>query len=145
MVDLDDNINIWWKDSNNSNPSTPNHPINQWTKSPVTIPDVHPSTSMAYTNYLAYQGSDGFIRGANISWAAENTSIYATRNGTGLDTWIIPDAGVLGTHLSITALTDGSGEAYLSVWFQENGNDISQFSRDRTGGAWSCIEMPVNQ
>jgi hypothetical protein len=146
MVDLDDNINIWWKDSNSSNPSTPNHPINQWTKSNIVIPNVHPSTSTGYTNYLIYQGSDSFIRGAKITWAAENTTIAPSPNGDGgLDVWTIPTPGVPGTHLVVTALADTSGGAHLSVFFQVNGTDITQYARDDTSGTWTSSETPANQ
>jgi hypothetical protein len=141
LVDLDNNINIWWKDSNNTMASTPSHPINQWTKSNIVIPDVHPSTSMGYTQYLTYQGSDGFIRGANISWDAENSTIAPSHEGGGgLDVWKIPTPGVPGTHLSITALAD----IYLTVFFQVNGSDITLWNlRDDTGGTWTSAEMPV--
>jgi hypothetical protein len=36
---------------------------------------------MVYTNYLVYQGADGFIRGASISWEAENSTIAPAPEG----------------------------------------------------------------
>jgi hypothetical protein len=144
MVDLENNINIWWKDTNDTN-LTPSHPTNVWVLSNIVIPNVHPSTSMAYTNYLTYQGEDGFIRGVNISWDAENSTIAPSpEGGPGLDVWEIPTPGVPGTHLTITALADMSGGSHLCVSFQMNGSDITEWLRDDTGGTWTPSDMPVN-
>ena len=165
MVDLANTVEIWWKDSNSSN-ETPSHPTNKWVNSQYTstsrrerreadmailgtaaIPDVHPSSSLGYTNYLACQFGDETVRGYNISWAAENTTIFPAKDGgTGYDEWTIPAAfGVPGTHMSITALPDQSGGAHLAVLFQTDGNDVTMFSRDDSGGVWTSSPAPVNQ
>jgi hypothetical protein len=93
------------------------------------------------------QYGDETIRGYNISWGAENTTIFPAKDGgPGYDEWTIPGVvGIPGTHLSNTALTDQSGGAHLVVFFQTNGSDIIQYVRDDTGGAFSSSPVPVNQ
>ena len=112
----------------------------------VSIAGVHPSSSLGYTNYLVLQYGDETIRGYNISWAAENTTIAPAKDGgPGFDEWIVPNVvGLPGTHMSVTALADESGGSHLTVFFQTNGTDITQFVRDDTGGAFTSNEMPVN-
>jgi hypothetical protein len=170
---VENTLEIWWKDSNSSN-ETPNHPTNLWVNSKfgrntafplsqfdlshpqlthppstatVSIPGVHPSSSLGYTNYLALQYGDETIRGYNISWGAENTTIAPAKDGgPGNDEWTIPNAvGLPGTHLSITALADQSGGAHLAIFFQENGTDIVQYARDDAAGAFTYSEVPVDQ
>jgi hypothetical protein len=113
----------------------------------VSIAGVHPSSSLGYTNYLALQYGDETIRGYNISWAAENTTIAPAKDGAaGYDEWIISDAvGIPGTHFSITALADQSGGSHVTIFFQQNGTDIVQYVRDDTGGGFTSSEVPVNQ
>lgn len=174
---MENTLEIWWKDSNSSNetPNHPTNlwvnsksswnttfplspfpfPIDrerpQLTHPALTatvaVPGVHPSSSLGYTNYLALQYGDESIRGYNISWAAENTSIAPAKNGgLGYDEWTIPNTvGVPGTHLSITALADQSGGAHLAIFFQENGTDIVQYARDNSAGAFTYSEVPVNK
>ncbi len=117
-------------------------------KASVAVPNVHPSSSMGYTNYLTYQFWDESIRGVNVSWAAENTSFAAAAQSDGqsqgLDEWIIPTTAVPGTHMSITALSDVSGGAHLAVFFQTVGNDFEMWSRDNSAGSWTSAGVPVN-
>jgi hypothetical protein len=68
MADLENNLSIFWKDSNSSHES-PNHPINTWVNTSISIPNIRPSSSMGYTNYITLQAADNTIRGYNISWA----------------------------------------------------------------------------
>ena len=112
----------------------------------VSIAGVHPSSSLGYTNYLVLQYGDETIRGYNISWAAENTTIAPAKDGgPGFDEWTVPNVvGLPGTHMSVTALADESGGSHLTVFFQTNGTDITQFVRDDTGGAFTSSEVPVN-
>jgi hypothetical protein len=93
------------------------------------------------------QHGDETIRGYNISWGAENTTIFPAKDGGhGYDEWTIPDVvGVPGTHLSNTALPDKSGGSHLVVFFQTNGTNIAQYARDDTGGPFTSAEVPVNQ
>jgi hypothetical protein len=112
----------------------------------VSVAGVHPSSSLGYTNYLVLQSGNESICGYNISWAAENTTIAPAKGGApGFDEWTISGAfGLPGTHMSVTALADESGGSHLTVFFQTNGTDITQFVRDDTGGAFTSSEVPTN-
>ncbi|KAJ9630684.1 hypothetical protein H2203_001207 [Taxawa tesnikishii (nom. ined.)] len=143
MVNLDNAVEIWWKDTNNSLTSTTGHPINAWTNyaASVTIPNVHPSTSLGYTNYFYIQeGSTNLVKGYNISWNAEKTSIVSQ------DTFTVGaggNPGLPGTHLSVSALPDTSGGNSVVVFYQTVGNDITEFVRDLEGGQWTTAKLPI--
>jgi len=93
---------------------------------------------MGYTNYLYAQNADLSIRGYNVSWAAENTSIPAD------STFLINgDKGLPGTHLSVTALPDSSGGYSLLAFYQTNGTDITEFVRDLDAGQWTSSSVPI--
>lgn len=92
---------------------------------------------------MIYQAQDTTIRGANVTWGAENTTIAAA--GTGLDTWTLQSGGkdihaLRGTHLSITAVQTVSKGSSLLAFFQETGNDMQMYTRDgyNTGGLWQA-------
>jgi len=149
MVNYENDIEIYWKDSNDTN-ATPNHPTNEWVKANnITIPNVHPSTSMGYTDFLTYQADDFTIRGYNISWSAENTTFAPDpTTGASKHSFIIDDQqggefGVPGTHLSITALNDVSGGSRIAVFFQTEGDDVTQYSRDATAGTFFSAKVPI--
>lgn len=78
------------------------------------------------------------IQGYNISWSAENTTIVSS------DSFTIPLAsGIPGTHLSVSALPDASGGNSLVVFYQTEGDDISQFNRDLDGGQWTTASLAI--
>ena len=156
FVDMNNEINILWKDLNTSLAANNSHPINQWTKgrsflasvlrllSPlkattanVTIP-VYENSSVGYTNYLYVQRPDLSIGGLNVTWAAENTSIANDQ-----DFVINGDKGLPGTHLSVTALPDTSGGNSLLVFYQTNGTDVTEFVRDLDAGQWTSSQVPI--
>lgn len=98
---------------------------------------------------MIYQAQDTTIHGANITWAAENTTIAAA--GSDLDTWTLQNNdkdlhAVRGTHLSITAVKTVSKGSSLLTFFQEQGNDMQMYSRDNynTNGLWqAAAQDPV--
>lgn len=137
MVNLDNAVQMAWKDLNSTVASTSAHPVNTWVNTTFTIPDVDPNTSLGYTNYFYAQKSDGHIAGWNVSWDAENTKLG--------DTFTIPKVGLDGTHFSVTALPDSSGGNSLVVFNQQNGTDITQNIRDLSNGQWSYSDLPVPQ
>lgn len=152
MADLDNNLSIFWKDSNSSNES-PNHPINIWVNTSISIPNVHPSSSIGYTEYLVLQAADNTIRGYNISWAAENTSIAPAYDGSaGYDEWVIhflngSDVNALSeTHLACIALRLPDGRAEEAVYFQIKGDDMILWTRDlvSSNGPWTSLSLPVS-
>lgn len=78
---------------------------------------------------MVWQGQDTSINGAALNFAAENT----TRNMT--DTFQLKAndkivEALRGTHLSITAVSTGSGGALLELFFQDSGNDMVQYNKD---------------
>lgn len=135
MVNSQDTVEVWWKDTNTNTSSSTNHPINQWTNSSVAINNVHPSSSLGYTNAFYTQGKDGWITGYNIDWASENTTI----NGS----FPVNKPGILGTHLSVTTLPDQSGGDSLCVFYQTNGSDVTFATRDLVQGAWTAALLEV--
>ncbi|GAB7355291.1 hypothetical protein MBLNU459_g5829t1 [Dothideomycetes sp. NU459] len=146
MVNLNDSVEFWWKDTNTSLPSNnAKHPINVWTNTSISIPGVHPSTSLGYTNYFYAQmaGSDA-VKGYNISWDAESTAIVTgdtfTVDGTS------PTPGLPGTHLSVSALPNDSGGNSLVVFYQTEGSDITEFTRDLNQGQWfqDSLSIPTS-
>lgn len=138
LVNLDNAVQMAWKDLNSTVASTDAHPVNTWVNTTFTIPDVDPNTSLGYTNYFYAQQADRRISGWNVSWDAENTKL------TG-DSFTIPKAALDGSHFSVTTLPNGSGGDSLVVFNQQNGTDITQNFRDFSNGQWSYSDLPVPQ
>jgi hypothetical protein len=138
MVNLDDAVQVAWKDLNSSVQSTSQHPVNTWVNTTFTIPNVEPNSSLGYTNYFYAQNNDGHIGGWNISWDAENTALTSA-------SFTIPEAGLPGTHFSVTAIPNQSGGDSLMVFNQQNGTDITENVRDLSNGQWSYASLPVPQ
>lgn len=136
-VNLDDTMVMQWKDLNTSAPSSPNHPLNVWVNSSVTIPNVIANTSLGYTNFFYTQMADGSIGGYNISFAAENSTILSSEN------FDIPQKPLPGTHFSVTAIPDSSGGNSLLVFDQINGSDITENTRDLSSGQWAYASLPI--
>jgi hypothetical protein len=143
MVNEHNTAEIWWKDTNSNTSSTDAHPINTWVNATgYAIPNVHPSTSLGYTEYWYAQMPDGTIMGHNIDWDAENTTaieenMFSVGGSRG------PVPGVKGTHMSVTAVEDQSGGTSLYVFYQTRGDDLSVFTRDIKGGQWTQGELPI--
>lgn len=137
-VNLDNAVQMAWKDLNSSVQSTSAHPVNTWVNTTFTIPDVEPNTSLGYTNYFYAQKQDGHIAGWNVSWDAENTKLSG-------DAFTIPKPGLDGSHFSVTAIPNTSGGDSLMVFNQQNGSDITENLRDLSSGQWSYSDLPVPQ
>lgn len=116
----------------------------------IGIDDVQIDSSLGYTNYMIYQAQDTTIRGANVTWAAENTTI-AQNTQNQPDTWTLQYNGqevhaLRGTHLSITAVKTVSNGAAMLAFFQEEGDDMKMYTRDayNSGGLWQqAAQDPV--
>lgn len=78
------------------------------------------------------------IMGYNISWNAENTSIVKKDAFT-----IGGDAGLPGTHLSVTALPNQSGGDDINVFYQTVGDDVTEYTRDLEVGQWSKVNILI--
>lgn len=100
---------------------------------------MNPSTSLGYTNYFYAQMADtDKINGYNISWDAENTSFVDKDMFT-----VGGDAGLPGTHLSVTALPNQSGGDDINVFYQTTGNDVREYTRDLKVGQWAEVNIPI--
>lgn len=105
----------------------------------ISIPGVDPSSSLGYTNYFYAQMADNnMLNGYNITWASENTTI-----NTGDDFTVQGDPGLPGTHLSVSALPNSSGGNSLTVFYQQIGNDVTEYVRDFDGGQWTSAQLPI--
>lgn len=137
MVNLDNQVNLLWKDLNTTIRSTPIHPIDKWTNTSVVIPNVMQNTSLGFTNFFYAQLQDSKIGGYNIDFQAENSSIVSE------DTFEIPEVPIKGTHFSVTTLPDASGGDSIVVLNQLNGSDITESLRDIKSGQWTYVTLPV--
>ena len=79
----------------------------------IAINDLHPSSSLGYTNYLYAQLADETIHGYNISFDAENTAFVP---GDNFQIQGLP--GLAGTHLTVTSLSNPSGGASILAFYQ---------------------------
>jgi hypothetical protein len=79
---------------------------------------------------------DSTIHGYNISWSAEKTVIWndiTVNNGTG------PVKFLNGTHMTVSAVNTS-----LLVFAQTEGDDITMYTRDLTGGIWTSVALTVD-
>ncbi|CAI9636034.1 hypothetical protein GT037_001068 [Alternaria burnsii] len=143
----DNDVEFWWKDTNQSAPSTPTHPINSWQNASMgAIKDVYPITSLGYTTYFYAQMADRSIKGFNITYNAENTTYIEDETFTVTD---ISNSvvGLGGTHLTVTAFAEKRGEETLwdslYVFFQTAGDDITAFTRGLNGGEWTKGSLSI--
>lgn len=174
LVNLKNQVEILWKELNTTLKSTTTHPVNTWSTGKfgpyiilrgvqrltpsfsatgATFPTVHANTSLGYTVWFFMQKDDYSLSGHNISWAAENTTIFSKdiSNGGGPDSFVIsentgkPSKGLPGTHLTVTALPNKSGGANEYVFYQTDSSNITEFSRDLSSGtSWfsSSVVIP---
>ncbi|KAF1346509.1 hypothetical protein BDV97DRAFT_378281 [Delphinella strobiligena] len=141
LVDAQNTLEFWWKDTNTSLATTPTHPINTWVNTSIAIAGMHPSTSLGYTNFLYAQlNASNRICGFNVSWAAEDTSFAAPGFAVAGDS-VLPGLG--GTHLSVSTLPTASGGDEVVVFYQVGGADITEFLRDLDGGVWSATSLSL--
>ena len=78
------------------------------------------------------------IHGYNISWAAENSTIMG-----GSEFIVEGDPGISGTHLSVSAIPNSGGGNSIIVFYQIEGNDITEYTRDLVAGQWSSLGIPI--
>ncbi|KAK3702202.1 hypothetical protein LTR37_015034 [Vermiconidia calcicola] len=139
MVNAANSVEFHWRDTNTNKTATEEHPINEWVKASAEISNFNPATSLAYTNYFYAQLDDYTINGYNMSWGANKTTILPEGH------FVVGDElGMSGTHLSVTAMPDQGGGNSLLVFYQVDGNDITDYTRDLLAGQWTStnIEIP---
>ena len=115
----------------------------------IDVSNVQIDSGLGYTNYMMWQDQDTTIKGANVTWLAENTTIATDTDGSP-DQWTLEYQGeevqaVRGTHLSITAIKTPSDGSVMLTFFQEEGNDMKMYQRDayNHGGVWLQANEPV--
>jgi hypothetical protein len=128
FVNLDNEVNLMWKDLNTTIAPNATHPINSWTNSTVAIPGVLPITNLAYNDYLVMQMPDGSLVGHNITFNAEHTQLISS------DQFKLEDKALEGTHIWLWDLPTESGDKQLTVFNQLNGSDITLTLRDMVTG-----------
>ena len=140
-------------------PSTPSHPINEWTKcksksvssSPrqpqanrslasVVLPDVDPIAGLSYHAILyARSAENGTIRGWNISFAAENTTTVPSNLST-----FDGAPGVTNTSLTAWSIPPYAGaKDEVLVFYQTQGDDITMYSGTVSTGEWNNTSLPI--
>lgn len=78
------------------------------------------------------------IQAYNISWAGNTTNIAYN------DTFSTSgDPGLPGTHIAATALPNQEGGDDLHIFFQVDGNDITEYVRALDGGAWAKVAINI--
>ncbi|KAK4623830.1 hypothetical protein CLAFUW4_05426 [Fulvia fulva] len=141
MVNLEHTVEIWWKDTNTNLTNTTAHPINTWTNSSIAINNVHPSTSLGYTRFLYAQDDASLMfKGYNIAFAAENSTIDEKTSFT-----VQGERALPGSHLSVSAIPNVSGGDDVIVFYQSNGSDISEYTRDLYAGQWAKVQIEIPQ
>lgn len=138
FVNQENTVEVWWRDTNLNHTETDDHPLNEWTNASIAINNANSATSLGFTNYFYWQdGETNMIHGHNISFAAENTSFVG-------EPFTVDDvAGISGTHLSVSALPGAGGGNTLTVFFQTEGSDITEYTRDWIAGQWTSTDIQI--
>jgi hypothetical protein len=143
----ENNVEFWWKDTNDTTASTESHPINSWQNASMgAIRGVYPITSLGYTTYFYAQMADRSIQGYNVTYQAENTTFIEDQTFTVTDPGGAVEA-LGGTHLTVTAYAEKNGDETiwdsLYVFFQTEGDDVTAFTRGLTAGEWTKGSLTI--
>jgi hypothetical protein len=119
MVNLNNDINILWKDMNNTAQQT-------WknVSSPIPGPFL-PNTSLGYTDYFFAQVGNGSLAGYNVNFDTDNTMVNSQ--------FTIPERPLAGTHFSVAQPNTENG---VIVFDQITGSDIVQNTFNNATGQW---------
>ena len=94
---------------------------------------------MGYNEYFYTQlAEDNQIHGYNIAWGAEHTNIIANS-----EFLVDGEAGIPGTHLSVSSIHNKGGGDNVIVFYQTEGSDITEYTRDLITGQWSEVAIPI--
>lgn len=169
MLDSAKTLGVFRRDSNASLVSTSELPINSWTNgklsdfrlrhiqchrrtlaltSTVTdmaINNIHPSSSIAYTEFIHAQMANHTTRYFNVSFDAANTTFSSEVGATSKDPSGEKEKGIPGTYFATTFMPNAAGREEHWVLFQTVGNDITHFKQFVVGdGNWTreMISIP---
>lgn len=148
LVNKENDVEFWWRDTNTTRPATEAHPINKWTNaSNAAIRGVYPASSLGFTTYFYAQMEDRTIQGFNVTFASENTTFVPDETFTITDP-AGPVKGLGGTHMSVTAFAERDANRRtiwdsLYVFYQAEGDDITAFTRPLAGGEWTKGKLAI--
>jgi hypothetical protein len=120
MVNLNNDINIMWKDMNN----TAQQQTWQNVSSPISGPFL-PNTSLGYTDYFFAQVANGSLAGYDISFETDGTKVNSQ--------FTIPERPLAGTQFSVTQPNTDNG---VIIFDQITGSDIVQNTFNNATGQW---------
>lgn len=80
------------------------------------------------------------FKGYNIAFAAENSTIDEKTSFT-----VQGERALPGSHLSVSAIPNVSGGDDVIVFYQSNGSDISEYTRDLYAGQWAKVQIEIPQ
>ncbi|KAJ9616634.1 hypothetical protein H2200_000353 [Cladophialophora chaetospira] len=139
VVNLQNEINVYWRDTNTSLTNTTSHPINRWTNTSISIPNVEDNATLGYTKYLyAQEKNDQLIRAYSFSFAAENTTL-----DTGAGFVVQGNPGLPSTGLGITARPNPAGGDDVMALYQTDGSHIGYYERDADGVSWNSANILI--
>jgi hypothetical protein len=140
-------LEIWWKDTDATQKSTPRHPINKWTNAPVHLPfPIDPTSSLSYTQVLYAQSPITHqFHTYNITFGAEATFLGPSATA---DVSLPPPLrgqipGIPGGRMTSSEIIDKEGNQEILVFYQMAGNDLVGFSRDVSSSNWAIIDINV--
>ena len=55
------------------------------------------------------------------------------------------EPGIPGTHLSVSAIPNASEGDDIIVFYQVDGNDITEYTRDLLAGQWTSVDIEIPQ
>lgn len=115
------------------------------------MPNVFPSSSIFFMNYLFAQYPNGGITGYNVSFEAENTTFVSNLVPSGGPTGQpnqIP-FGILGSHILVTAVPNEDGTNNQTLFYQTEGDDITMATYSLVLEApvlvnpWNFTKLPI--
>ncbi|KAF7198415.1 hypothetical protein HII31_00154 [Pseudocercospora fuligena] len=151
FLDLNNAVNIYWKDSNTSLLSSLSHSTNSWTNSSVSIPGIQGKSVLGYLDYLYAESSfDNLIRGYNITFAAENTTaetpyvltLHAVPGSMpGNDTGFEP--AVSGSGFAVAPHDNSAGYTHTLAFYQTNSSDIIYYESGLDNGDFTVVNVTI--
>lgn len=105
----------------------------------ITVPNVDPTAGLAFRGDLYAKMADtGDIRGWNVSFAAENSSIVPSVLST-------PDGipGTPGTSLEVYTNPPTGPVENIAVFYSTDDDDITQYYGTMATGQWNKTMLPI--
>jgi hypothetical protein len=143
-VNKQNQVNVFWQDTNTNQTNTTTHPTGVWTNATsFSISNISSPATLGFTKYLYAQDSaDDLIRAYNINFAAENTTLNDTAGFV-----VQGNTGIQGTGLSVTARPDssGKGDDVIALYQTDTENQVGYYERDPDDVSWNSaiVNIPL--